>query len=454
VIVSDDSFVSSHDSAAPPPLLPEARSPSPLRCLLASSPVIAYDAAVMSAAKPSLDDLRIERRPERAPSSNKSWILVVAIIVALLSVAAVWWRGQAEVFEVQTVLARQTGASAADRTVLHATGYVTARRKATVSAKTTGKVVDVLIEEGMKVKEGQILSRLDDSNVKTSLDVAQAALDSTRLSLEETRALLKQADREFKRITDLAKINLSSQSDLDKAESDAMTLRARLARQELDVTTAERQVAEVNQQMADMIIRAPFDGVVTTKDAQPGEMISPVSAGGGFTRTGICTVVDMNSLEIELDVNESYINRVEPAQPAEATLDAYPEWKIPCKVIAIIPTADRQKSTVKVRVGFNKLDPRILPDMSVKVAFQEVTGASSVPISSVTVPKNALLTIDNHDVVYVAQNGHADRRAVTIRDTDGDDAVLSAGVSAGEKVIANCPPGLKDGAAVKEKKHD
>jgi RND family efflux transporter MFP subunit len=408
----------------------------------------------MSSAKPSLDDLRIERRPERPQSSNKSWLVVLVIVVALLASGAVWWRGRSEVIEVQTVLARQNGGGQADRTVLHASGYVTARRKATVSAKVTGKVMEVLIEEGMKVKDGQILSRLDDSNTKTSLDVAQAQLESTRLSLEETRAQLKQADREFKRVSELAKINLTSQSDLDKAESDAMTQRARLARQELDIKTAERQVTLWTQQIEDMVIRAPFDGVVTTKDAQPGEMISPVSAGGGFTRTGICTIVDMNSLEVELDVNESYINRVEAGQPAEATLDAYPDWKIPCKVIAIIPTADRQKSTVKVRVGFNKLDPRILPDMSAKVAFQEMAGSAVATVPAVLVPKSALQSQDGHDVVFIAQNGRAERRAVTVRDTDGNDAVLSAGVASGEKVIADFPTGLKDGAAVKERNHE
>jgi RND family efflux transporter MFP subunit len=303
----------------------------------------------------------------------------------------------------------------------------------------------------MKVKDRQILARLDDSNVKTSLDVAQAQLESTRLSLEETRAQLKQADLEFKRAADLTKLKIDSQSDLDKAESDALTLRARLARQELDITTAERQVTLWKRQIEDMVIRAPFDGVVTTKNAQPGEMISPVSAGGGSIRTGICTIVDMNSLEIELDVNESYINRVEPAQPAEARLDAYPDWPIPCKVIAIIPTADRQKSTVKVRVGFDKLDPRILPDMSVKVSFLETAAAPSIAAGSVLVPKIALQNQDGHDVVFAVQNGRAERRAVTVSDTQGDDAVLSAGLTAGEKVIVNSPAGLKDGAEVKEK---
>jgi RND family efflux transporter MFP subunit len=335
---------------------------------------------------------------------------------------------------------------------LHASGYVTARREATVSAKVTGKVVEVLIEEGMKVKEGQILARLDDSNIKTGLDVAEAQLESTRLSLEETRAQLKQSDLEFKRAIELAKLKIDSQSDLDKAESDAMTLRARLARQELDIRTAERQVTQWKQQIEDMVIRAPFDGVATTKDAQPGEMISPVSAGGGFTRTGICTIVDMKSLEIELDVNESYINRVEPAQAAEATLDAYPDWQIPCKVIAIIPTADRQKATVKVRVGFDKLDPRILPDMAVKVAFLETAGAPAGTVLGVLVPKNAVQNQEGHDIVFAVQNGRAERRAATVRDTQGNDVVLSAGVRAGEKVIVDPPAGLKDGAAVKEKK--
>ena len=227
-------------------------------------------------------------------------------------------------------------------------------------------------------------------------------------------------------------------------------MQAHLAQQKLDVVVAERQVAEWQQQMDDMIIRAPFDGVITTKDAQPGEMISPVSAGGGFTRTGIGTIVDMKSLEIEIDVNESYINRVEPGQPVEATLDAYPDWKIPCKVIAIIPTADRQKSTVKVRVGFDQLDPRILPDMSVKVAFRDNGGTAAG--HAVIIPKSAVLNRDGRDVVFVVSNGHAERRAVNVTDTQGDDSILSAGVAAGEIVIINAPADLKDGLTVKMKK--
>jgi RND family efflux transporter MFP subunit len=405
----------------------------------------------MSINQDSIKQLRIERGPETKGSSF-SWLAAIVLLVALIAGAAFWWHGRDDAVEVQTVAARQLASGGADRTILNASGYVTARREATVSAKVTGKVVEVLIEEGMKVKEGQVLARLDDSNVRTSLDVAEAELQSTRLTLEETRAQLKQADLEFARDTELAKAKYISPSDLDKAESDAMTLRARVIRQQQDITTAERQVSLWKQQIEDMVIRAPFDGVITTKNAQPGEMLSPVSAGGGFTRTGIGTVVDMKSLEIELDVNENYINRVEPAQPAEATLDAYPDWKIPCKVIAIIPTADRQKSTVKVRVGFDKLDPRILPDMSVKVAFRETAAAPTAVTRAVLVPKSALLSQDGHDVVFVAQNGRAERRAVTVIDTQGDDSVLSAGLSAGEIIVVNPPSVLKDGSPVKEKK--
>ena len=406
----------------------------------------------MNSSKPTLDDLRIERRPEREPKSR--WLAALIVIVVLAAAGfGLWSRLHAAEIEVHSAPARAAASGGGpERTVLNASGYVTARREATVSAKVTGKITQVLIEEGLKVKAGQVLAQLDDSNVKTSLDVTIAQLDSAKFSLEETRAQLKQADLEFERTTALANQKIASQSDLEKAESDAMTLRARLARQEKDIVTAQREVDLIRQQIEDMTIRAPFDGVVTTKDAQPGEMISPVSAGGGFTRTGICTVVDMSSIEIEIDVNENYINRVEPGQPVEATLDAYPDWKIPCKVIAIIPTADRQKATVKVRIGFDKLDAKILPEMSVKVAFHDTAAAQAATTRLVIVPKIAVQNIDGRDIVWVVNNSRAERRAVTVRDTQNDDSVLSAGVSAGERVITEPVAGLKDGAAVKESK--
>jgi RND family efflux transporter MFP subunit len=405
----------------------------------------------MDPQKPTLDDLRI-KRSDKPESNLRIRPVAIGIFVLVLAAGVIWWLTRPKAIEVRTAVAHEIGGASGDHTVLNASGYVTARRAATVSSKVTGKVVEVLIEEGMKVKEGQVLARLDDTNIKAALNVTQAQLESAKTAVEETRAQLKLAEQEFQRATNLARQNIASQSDLDKAESDAKSLEARLARQERDITVAERQVAMGQQQMDDMVIRAPFAGIVTTKDAQPGEMISPVSAGGGFTRTGIGTVVDMDSLEIEIDVNESYINRVEPGQPVEATLDAYAQWKIPCKVIAIIPTADRQKSTVKVRVGFDQPDPRILPEMAVKVAFHETGGGTNTANRTVMVPKTAVQSQEGRDVVFVVQNGRAERRAVTVSSTGGDEAVIGAGIATGERVVVDSPAGLSDGAAVKEKK--
>jgi len=404
----------------------------------------------MSPPKPTLDDLRIERSatPE---SAIRIWPVVVVVVFLVGAAVTTWALLRPKAIEVRTVLAREV-VSGVQHTVLNASGYVTARRSATVSSKVTGKVTEVLIEEGVKVKEGQVLARLDDTNVKASLQLAEAQLASTRAALEETRVRIKEAELNLGRTAALAKNSVSAQADLDHAEAEAQSLKARLEQQKSDVTVAERTVATWQQQLDDTVIRAPFAGIVTSKNAQPGEMISPVSAGGGFTRTGICTIVDMESLEIEIDVNESYINRVEAGQSVEATLDAYADWKIPCKVIAIIPTADRQKSTVKVRVGFDKLDPRILPEMSVKVAFREGSGSGPAGERKVTVPKAAVQQQDGRDVVLVVQNGRAERRAVTVNSLGADEAVISAGVAAGEKVVAEWPKGLVDGAAVREKR--
>jgi len=401
----------------------------------------------MSSPKPTLDDLRIERRAE-PESTSRFWPVTIGIVVLALAVGVTLWLKRAGAIPVRTVLVREATGNGIERTVLNASGYVTARRQATVSSKVTGKVTEVLVEEGMKVQEGQVLARLDDTNVKTSLRLAQAQLVSATNALAETRVRIREADQELQRQTGLVKAKIATQADYDRAEASTLALRARLEQQQADVVVAERQVAYWEQQSDDTIIRAPFSGIVTSKNAQPGEMISPISAGGGFTRTGICTIVDMESLEIEIDVNESYINRVGAGQAVEATLDAYPEWRIPSKVIAIIPTADRQKSTVKVRVGFDKLDPRILPEMSVKVAFREAGGSGPVAGRTVIVPKAAVQQQNGRDVVLVVLSGRAERRAVTVSKTRFDEVVISAGVGAGERVVVDWPSGLTDGAAV------
>jgi RND family efflux transporter MFP subunit len=403
----------------------------------------------MASPSAKLDDLRIDRPQPSAPKSGMRMGIVLLVLVVLVLVAA-WLLNRPGALEVRTAQARELTGGRAEHTVLNASGYVTARRQATVSSKVTGKVVEVLIEEGLKVQEGQVLARLDDTNVKASLRLAEAQLVSATNALAETKVRIREADQELERQSNLVKNQIATQADYDHAEAAASALKAKLVQQQADVVVADRQVATWQQQMDDTIIRAPFGGIVTSKNAQPGEMISPISAGGGFTRTGICTIVDMTSLEIEIDVNESYINRVEPSQPVEAVLDAYPDWKIPCKVIAIIPTADRQKSTVKVRVGFDKLEPRILPEMSVKVGFREAVAAGSPAGRTVVLPKAALQQQDGKDVVMVVQNGRAERRAVTVIGASADEVRVSAGVNAGERVVVDWPKGLVDGAAVKE----
>ncbi|MEO5914620.1 MAG: efflux RND transporter periplasmic adaptor subunit [Luteolibacter sp.] len=406
----------------------------------------------MDSKPPSLDALRIDRSqtPLKAGSGRGWWAL---LILLLLAGAGAWWFMRPKGISVKTATVQvQSGGGSGSKTLLNASGYVTTRLDATVSSKITGKVLEILVEEGMKVEKGQIVAKLDASNAEAGLHLAEAQLASAKLNLAETEPMVKYTEVEMKRLTALESTRAVSNSELTRAQAEARTQLAKLEHMRAEITVAERQVDDWKQQVDDTIIRAPFSGVVTTKDSQPGEMISPMSAGGGFTRTGICTLVDMASLEIEVDVGESFINRVKANQPVEATLDAYPEWKIPCKVIAIIPTADRQKATVKVRVAFEKLDPRILPQMGVKVAFQsdetaEATEAALTKLA-LSVPKEAVRNDNGKDVAWVVRDGKVERRAVTVSNSNSTEAILTAGLSSGEIVVLDPPPTLTDGAAV------
>jgi RND family efflux transporter MFP subunit len=404
--------------------------------------------------KPSLDQLRIERKPEKQSSGKGKYFALVAFFL-LLAAAAAYFYGfrPSAVTDVQTATASRVSGEAM-ATVLNASGYVTARRQATVSSKFTGKVTEVLIEEGMQVEEDQVLARLDDANIRASYELAAAQLLSSQRSLKETETLLAEAHRNVERTAKLVERDLASEVEMDRVRALSGSLDAQMDRKRADIQVAARQLDIFQQQLEDTIIRAPFAGVIVAKNAQPGEMISPVSAGGGFTRTGIGTIVDMSSLEIEIDVNEAYINRVKPDQDVVATLDAYPDWKIPCHVIAIIPTADRQRATVEVRVGFNELDPRVLPDMGVKVGFQEVEsdGSEAKPVSGVQVPGGAIRQADGRDYVLVVADNRVERRAVSVGESRGNAILIISGLSAGERVVVGGPPELIDGDAVREKK--
>jgi RND family efflux transporter MFP subunit len=340
--------------------------------------------------------------------------------------------------------------------VLDATGYVTARRQATVSAKITGKVREVRIEEGQHVAEGEILATLDDSEARVEVELRRAQVAAAHAQQAQADAENANAQREYKRAEEIADQKLISVSALDAARTQSEALRARASSQKSAVSVADEALKAAQVQLDNTIVRAPFAGVVTVKAAQPGEMISPISAGGGSIRTGIGTIVDMDSLEIQVDVSEAYINRVKPDQKVEAVLNAYPEWRIPASVIAIVPTADRSKATVKVRIALGVKDVRIVPEMGVRVAFLEsgpAAGSAPPPRGSL-VPAAAIRQDDGKDVVFLLRDGRASRRAVTLGGTLGEDRQVQAGVSAGDAVIVEAPATLKDGDAVEDREKD
>jgi RND family efflux transporter MFP subunit len=398
-----------------------------------------------------LKELRIDRDPR--PRRPRGRALAVAGL-ALLAVAAGAWLVWARVTvpTVRTVAARAAAPAGGAGSVLDASGYVTARRQATVSAKITGKVTEVLIEEGQRVKEGAVLARLDDTEARAQLALARAELAAARSQEGEIRAVLAQAERDYARQQQLHARELVAAQALDAAVAQRDTLRARLANNVEQVRVAAESVRVAQVQLDNTVIRAPFGGVVVAKSAQPGEMISPISAGGGFTRTGIGTIVDMDSLEIQVDVNEAFINRVTAGQPVEATLNAYPDWKIPGSVIAIIPTADRSKATVKVRIAIEARDARIVPDMGARVAFLTApsAGASAPPPSpAVLVPADAVRGEGADAVVFVHASDRVERRAVTLGQAIGVEREIVQGLRAGERVVVAPPSSLEDGDTVR-----
>jgi RND family efflux transporter MFP subunit len=398
--------------------------------------------------KDDLAALRIERTPEPVSRRWVTWLVVVVLLAVAGGGAWVWSTRERPVeVEVAPVSERAAGSQAA---VLNATGYVTARRRATVSSKITGKVMEVNVEEGQEVRLGQVLARLDDSTARAALALAKAQHAASIRAVKENEVRLAEAKLTLGRMTTLLKDGVVTQAELDRAKAEYDSIDARIVALREQVNVAEQQVALEETNIADTIIRAPFAGVAVTKDAQPGEMVSPVSAGGGFTRTGICTIVDMKSLEIEVDVNESYINRVKSGQPVSAVLDAYPDWQIPAQVITLVPTADRQKATVLVRIGFKALDPRILPDMGVKVTFLREAGDTGTPAAApiTLVPKAAIRAEDQATYVFVLRGDAVERRAVKIGGTDGDRIEILAGLSGGDRVVISPPAELRDGAKV------
>ena len=371
-----------------------------------------------------LNNLKIDRSAppvvDGSPS-NKLYLLGAAIVL----VSFFWWLflSEDELKEVTTFTVKSLQMSDSSATsILDASGYVVARRRATVSSKVTGKVMKVFIEEGMYVEEGQLLAQLDDSTMQADLNYSQSQLDEAR--------------RIFNRTGELAKEELASQASLDAA---------RAAMEGLEALNAVRK-----QVVKDMQILAPFSGVVVYKAAQPGEMISPVSAGGGFTNTGICTIVDMDSLEVEVDVNEAFINRVKPGQPVITNLNAYPKWDIPSEVIAIIPTADRNKATVKVRIALLEKDERVIPDIGSRVSFLRKVDNTNQEIQKegVMIPLAAVADIDGSSLVQVVEGNSVQIMQIEVAEETANYARVIKGLESGMKVIARFDDELENNQKV------
>jgi RND family efflux transporter MFP subunit len=405
-----------------------------------------------SAPKPDLGALRInkDQRKERKTGKIFGILLVAILVIAAVAGAAYFTHNSAPVVEVAAAQKAGSGPTA----LLNASGYVTPRRRATIAAKITGRVTRVNFDEGMHVQEGFVLATLDDSDVRRALDSAKADRDSAQAAIADFQVQLKNAEIELQRARQLLAAGVQSQQTLDTATMTADSLRAKIALSKQQVAASQARVAEAQQNVDNTVIRAPFEGIVVSKDAQVGEMVSPNSAGGGFTRTGIATIVDMNSNEIEVDVNEAYIARVVPGQNVTAVLDAYPDWQIPSRVRTVIPTADRQKATVKVRISFLKLDPRILPDMGIKVTFfgAEPEQKNGAAVPAVLVPQSAVREDQGKKIVFLVKEDRLERRAVTVGSTRGTDAEILAGLEAGDKVVVNGSAALHDGETVEIKK--
>jgi RND family efflux transporter MFP subunit len=402
-----------------------------------------------------LKELRIDRNARQAPPPRRGlWIgIAIAVAVVALLVLGGWWLfGRAKPVDVQTAAVVAFSSGGADASsVLDATGYVVARRMATVSSKITGKVRDIRIEEGQHVEAGDIMATLDPVDADAQRDLATAQAAAARSQVTGVQAQLREASVNAERLGTLVQKQLVSKAQYDEAIAQRDALRAQLATAQHNAKVAADQLRIAGNGVDNTIVRAPFEGVVIAKAAQPGEIVSPLSAGGGFTRTGIGTIVDMDSLEVEVDVGESYIGRVKPDMPVESTLNAYPDWRIPGKVIAIIPTADRGKATVKVRVGLDQKDPRIVPDMGVRVSFlQAPASATARAPQGVRVPSAAIVQRNGGDVAFaLGDKDQVELRTLKLGATFGDDRQVLSGLSAGDTVVLDPPATLADGSRVR-----
>jgi RND family efflux transporter MFP subunit len=406
-----------------------------------------------------LEQLRIDRAappPASAGGGRWRWPAAIGVAVILLAGGFIAWLkvSAADAVPIRTAVATavQTNgtASAAGGSALDASGYVVALRQASVAAKSIYKVDEVLVQAGDEVKRNQVIAKLDDTNARAALEQSQVQVKQLTAALAAAKLAVTDARPAYLRDKTQLKEGLISQDAYDsiQASYDAAVAAADVAEQNLAVATA---TVTVNQRFEDdTVIRSPFDGVVTVKNAQPGQIVSPQFSGGG----GIAQIVDMDSLEVDVDVSENFISRVHAKQAATIMLNAYPDWRIPAEVIAIVPTADRSKATVEVRVGFKQKDPRILPEMGARVSFlaQDSTSSAATPgaaTSAVLIPTDAVQVNGDSGTVFVVNGSVVQSRVVRLGAQSSTGQTVLSGLDAGATVAIGDFTKLHDGARVR-----
>ena len=400
---------------------------------------------------PDLDRLRIQRGDERLPQKPFKARLIAAlagVVLVVLAVLYLWGPLKPAQEVTVTVVSRLYPAQA--YTVLNASGYVVAQRKAAVSSKSTGRLVYLGVEEGSRVKKGEVLASLENEDLVAARDQAKASVKEAQANLKTAQAEQVDARLQYRRFKTLVEKDLVARQDFDTAVARADKAKAGVAAAQARIAVARAALANAQAALEYTYIRSPFDGVVTTKYADVGEVVAPFGAAVN-ARAAVVTMADLDSLMVEVDVAESNLDKVHLAQPCEVSLDAIPDRRFPGQVHMIVPTADRTKATVLTKVKFLENDDRILPEMSAKVAFLSKPLAPQERSPRLTVPKTALVTREERTLAFVLKGTRVKLVLVKPGPTMGELVEIESGLKEGDRVVLKPPPSLKDGSRVKVK---
>lgn len=405
----------------------------------------------MSEQSQDLSGLRIDRdRPPPAVGRALRWSVLIVIGAAALVIGFFYVLRGAGGPTVEVARAQLVGGGAAASTGVTANGYVVARTQASVSSKITGRLEYLGVEEGSVVEAGEIIARLESADYAAALAQREAELATAQAGLLEAEAERDQLQRDVARSRDLRDRGLASDQETEQLEMQLATAEARVGRVRAQVQAAGAAVGVARANLENTYIRAPFSGTVLRKDAEVGEVVAPAVTGGGLTRGAVVTMADLETLEVEVDVNEAYIARIRNEQPASINLDAYPDTSFRGRVRQVVPTADRQRATVEVKVSILDKDPSILPEMGATVEFLEQTGESQPAASArVFVPAAAVRDESGLQIVWVVIDGRVQRRVVEAGPVTGERREIRSGVTAGEQVVVAGHENLQDGTRVR-----